>query len=42
MEMIVASRLSHTPQESLHRGSRDFKDNTYNRDSYLDEADMNS
>jgi hypothetical protein len=42
MDMIVASRFSHALQHSLGREDRNFRDNTYNRDSYLDEADMNS
>jgi hypothetical protein len=42
METIVASFQSHAGQTSLSRKHRDFSDNTYNRDSYLDEADMNS
>lgn len=41
-DMIVASRISHATQISLRREDRDFGDNTYNTDSYLDEADMNS
>ncbi len=41
-ETIVASKLSHAGQQSRSREDRDFRDNTYNNDSYLDEADMNS
>jgi hypothetical protein len=41
MDMIVASRSGRATQGSLNRRSGDFRDN-YNRDSYLDEADMNS
>jgi hypothetical protein len=41
-EKIVASRISHATQHSLEREDRNFRDNTYNRNSYLDEADMNS
>jgi hypothetical protein len=40
-ETIVASRSSHAIQHSLGREDCKFRDNT-NRDSYLDEADMNS
>jgi hypothetical protein len=42
MDTIVASRSSHAPQHSLRRDDHNFRDNTYNRYSYLDEADMNS
>jgi hypothetical protein len=42
MDKIVASRSSHAPHHSLKRDNRNFRDNTYNNDSYLDEADMNS
>jgi hypothetical protein len=41
-EMIVVSQFSHAPQRSLHREDRECRENTYNKDSYLDEADMNS
>jgi hypothetical protein len=43
MDTIVASGFGHAPQHRLRREDRDFRDNnTYNTDSYLDEADMNS
>ncbi len=43
MVKIVASRSSHAPHDNLSREDGDFGDNnTYNTDSYLDEADMNS
>jgi hypothetical protein len=42
METIVASRSSHAQQDFLSRRNCNFRDNTYNNDSYLDEADMNS
>jgi hypothetical protein len=38
----VISRLGRAIQPSLGRERRGFRDNTYNKDSYLDEADMNS
>ena len=41
-ETIVASRIRHATQHSLSRERRDFRDNTYTKNSYLDEADMNS
>lgn len=42
MDTIVASRFGHVPPHCLNRDG-DFRDNsTYNIDSYLDEADMNS
>jgi hypothetical protein len=41
-ETTVASRFSHTAQSSLNREVRNFRGNTYNRDSTLHEADMNS
>jgi hypothetical protein len=42
MDTIVASGLSCATQGSVERRDGDFRDNTYNRYSYLDEADMNS
>jgi hypothetical protein len=42
METIVASRIRRATQHSLGRERRDFRDNTYTKNSYLDEADMNS
>jgi hypothetical protein len=43
MDTIVASRSSHAPHHARSREDYNFGDNnTYNRDSYLDEADMNS
>ncbi len=42
MGTIVASRTAMHDNNSLERGQGDFGDNTYNIDSYLDEADMNS
>jgi hypothetical protein len=41
-ETTVASRFSHITQRSLDRDVCDFRGNTYNRDSTLHEADMNS
>jgi hypothetical protein len=41
-ETIVASRMSHATQHSLNCEGCNFMDSTYNKDSYLDEADMNS
>jgi hypothetical protein len=41
-DMIVASGSGHATQLSLSCPTGDFRDNTYNKDSYLDEADMNS
>jgi hypothetical protein len=41
-DMIVVSQYSHATQLSLGRGDSNFRDNTYNKDSYLDEADMSS
>jgi hypothetical protein len=41
-ETTVVSRTSHAAQRSLGRELRDDRGNTYNRDSTLDEADMNS
>jgi hypothetical protein len=41
-EKIVVSRTSHATQHSLRREVCNFRDNTYNKNSYLDEADMNS
>jgi hypothetical protein len=38
----VTSRFSHATKSSLRREDCNFRDNTYNRNSYLDEADMNS
>jgi hypothetical protein len=40
MESIVANRIGHATQGPLNR--KDFRDNIYNQNSYLDEADMNS
>ena len=40
-DKIVASRLSHATQRPLNRPTGIFSDN-YNKDSYLNEADMNS
>jgi hypothetical protein len=42
MGMIVASRTAMHDNHPRERGQRDFGDNTYNKDSYLEEADMNS
>jgi hypothetical protein len=43
METTVASGMSRATQLSRSCEGCDFGDNnTYNRDSYLDEADMNS
>jgi hypothetical protein len=41
-ETTVASRFSHTEQRSLGCEVRNFRGNTYNKDSTLHEADMNS
>jgi hypothetical protein len=41
MDTNVASRYSCATQGSLRRRGGDFRVN-YNKDSYLDEADMNS
>jgi hypothetical protein len=41
-EMTVASHFSHAANSSLGRVVRNFRGNTYNRDSTLHEADMNS
>ena len=41
-EMTVVSHLGHEAQSSPGRDVRDFGGNTYNRDSTLHEADMNS
>jgi hypothetical protein len=38
----VISRTGRTTLRSLDRGVRNFRGNTYNRDSTLHEADMNS
>ena len=40
-DKIVASGLSHVTQRPLNRQAGIFSDN-YNKDSYLNEADMNS
>jgi hypothetical protein len=40
-ETIVASGFGHAPLHFLEREDCGFRDN-YNKDSYLDEADMNS
>ncbi len=40
--MIVASCTGQEDLTPRSRERRDFGDNTYNRDSYVDEADMNS
>jgi len=41
-ETTVVSHFSHAAQSSLDREVRNFRGNTYNRDSTLHEADMNS
>ena len=41
-DTTVISRFSHATKSSLSREGCNFRDNTYNRNSYLDEADMNS
>jgi ubiquitin C-terminal hydrolase len=41
-EMTVANRFSHATQSSLKCDVCNFRGNTYNRDSTLHEADMNS
>jgi hypothetical protein len=41
-ETTVVSRISHATQRSLGREVRNFRGNTYNKDSTLHEADMNS
>jgi len=41
-ETTVASRFSRAAKSSLNREVRNFRGNTYNRDSTLHEADMNS
>jgi hypothetical protein len=41
-ETNVVSQFSHAAQSSLDRGVCNFRGNTYNRDSTLHEADMNS
>lgn len=41
-EMTVVSHFSHAAKSSLGREVSNFRGNTYNRDSTLDEADMNS
>ncbi len=41
-DMIVVSEFSHATKLSLRREDCDFGDNTYNKYSYLDEADMSS
>jgi hypothetical protein len=41
-ETTVVSHISHAAQRSLGREHGDDRGNTYNRDSTLDEADMNS
>jgi hypothetical protein len=41
MSMIVASRLGHAPAAIAGTPEWHFSDN-YNKDSYLNEADMNS
>jgi hypothetical protein len=38
----VISRHGRATLRPLERERCDFRDNTYNNDSYLDEADMNS
>jgi hypothetical protein len=42
METTVVSHFGHATQRSLGRELSNFRDNTYNRDSTLHEADMNS
>ena len=42
METIVASKAGHVHQESRICEGRKFRRTTYNRDSYVYEADMNS
>jgi hypothetical protein len=41
-ETTVVSHLSHAAKSSLGREACDFRGNTYNKDSTLHEADMNS
>jgi hypothetical protein len=41
-ETTVVSRISHAARRSLGRELRNFRGNTYNKDSTLDEADMSS
>ena len=41
-EKTVANRFGRTAYSTLDRAVCNFRDNTYNRDSTLHEADMNS